>query len=257
MSIPEELRQLSVSWRFALSGDSSSRRSRAARSNPCRRVFLLLLVVGAFVGALLGRFPFGPSTQDVLSKAGSSGGRDTLWLLPAFAVGLAAVLHRLRHLASSRPSVRSAFDGAVLVIALVVIARGYGEPPPYPVPGSASSTAYVEAHLRPGDVVILTQAYSFAAATHLPTALRATPDQQIGFVPVFEDGRVHAVGPWSGTSVTPAQIRSMVEGAHRVIQVSGLYEGRYGTNVGKVLEAAGFHARIVPFHYEVVGIWTR
>ena len=52
--------------------------------------FSLLMIALAFAGALVDRFPFGPANF----FPHSPGGRHTLWLVPAMALGLAAVAHR-------------------------------------------------------------------------------------------------------------------------------------------------------------------
>ena len=100
----------------------------------------------------------------------------------------------------------------VLAAALVLVVQGYERAPAYPNPGSASATAFIESTIEPDDVLIVagTNVYSFAVATSLPVALEATPDQQIGFTPLFGgDGR-WAMGAWSPTPATPDAVRDAV-----------------------------------------------
>ena len=48
--------------------------------------FLLGLVAFAIFGSFAGRFPFGPRVDSFAFQA-SSGGRHSMWLIPAFALG--------------------------------------------------------------------------------------------------------------------------------------------------------------------------
>ena len=195
---------------------SSNRRSELLAAR-----FLLLLVVIAFVGALAGKFPFGPTLENsVFRSAGStSGGRYMLWIIPAVAVGMAASLQRVRSFARARTSALRAFDVVLLAAALVLVVQGYERAPAYPNPGSASATAFIESTIEPDDVLIVvgTSVYSFAVATSLPVALEATPEHQVGFTPMFGgDGR-WAMGAWSPTPATPDAVREAIAGADRVI----------------------------------------
>jgi hypothetical protein len=219
--------------------------------------FLLSLVAFAFVGALLGRFPFGPVTGGRLAAA-SSGGRHTLWLLPAFAFGLAAVLHRVRRLAARRVAVRFAFDAVLLVTALAVVFVGYGDAKPYPNPGSASATQFVESEIGPRDVVILAggRIYSFAISSRTPLRLKPTPDHMIGFTPMFDDKRFHTFGEWSELAGTPDEIRAAVDGADRVVLYGGLLTSAF-ERVANTLRAEGFHEEVVRFGNDLVVSWSR
>jgi hypothetical protein len=217
------------------------------------------LVVFAFVGALFGRFPFGPTTRGPLDGA-SSGGRHTLWLVPALAVGLAAVAHRVRRLVRAQDRARFAFDSVLVLAALVVVVNGYGQLAPYPNPGSASATHLIESEVRPSDVVILAgdRIYSYAVSSRMSMTLRPTPNHQIGFTPVFHDKRFQSFGEWSELSGTPAQIRAAVRGADRVLVYGGIFGSAAVERVIDTLRASGFHNdKVVSFHNDVVLTWLR
>jgi hypothetical protein len=220
------------------------------------RVFLVV-VAFAFVGSLLGRFPFGPNTRNPLADA-SSGGRHTLWLLPAVAFGLAAALHRVRRLVTGRVAICRAFDAVLLIAALAVIIDGYGDPTPYPRSGSGSATELIESEIGPRDVVIVAGGglYSFAVSSRTPLHLAPTPDHMIGFTPVFDDERFHTFGEWSELVGTPGEIRAAVDGAVRVIVYGGFLDRTVG-RVAETLRAEGFHEELVMFGNNLVITWSR
>ena len=60
--------------------------------------FLIALMAFAAAAATAGMVPFGNSTNDWISVGGSHGGRHSLWLVPAIAVGGAGLLQRFRNL---------------------------------------------------------------------------------------------------------------------------------------------------------------
>ena len=82
-------RWLSVVAVVAIGGLVAGALSRRRRDEALVARYCLLLIVIAFVGGMLHRFPFGPATRNALSLAGSTGGRHVLWMVPALAVGLA------------------------------------------------------------------------------------------------------------------------------------------------------------------------
>jgi hypothetical protein len=223
--------------------------------------FCLLLVIFAFVGGVLGKFPFGPLTRGPLMSGGSTGGRHTLWMVPAIAVGLAVVLRRVREVLGAHRAWRSGFDGLLVVAALMVVIVQFEPAMSYIHPGSASATAYLESRLRPGDVVILLdeRVYLFALSTHAPFRLEPTPDHMVGFTPVFANKRITGLGDWSKRPASPREVRRQVRGAHRVLV--------FGTAVGPAavdtivptLRAQGFVRASVTLHgeNEVVVILTR
>jgi hypothetical protein len=220
------------------------------------RTCLLMLAI-AFVGALVGKFPFGPKVYGV---AVSSGGRHTLWLVPVVAVGLASVLHRARAAVASRVDIWPAFDVAVIVAALAVLVLGYHQPVAYPFPGSRTAARYVAAHMRPGDVVLITSGnvYSFAESSGLKSTLKATPDREIGFTPVFSDRRVHTFTPFGVLDPTPSQVRSLVSSARRVVvEGGGALGAGNGAVLNTVLKSEGFHSTERLFGTYAVDIWER
>ena len=194
-------RWLSVVAVVAIGGLVASALSRRRRDEALVARYCLLLIVIAFVGGLLHRFPFGPATRNALSLAGSTGGRHVLWMVPAIAVGLALVLRRALDALGS--DLRRLFDGLLVVLALAVVIQQYDPARPYLQPGSASATAYIDSHVRPDDAVIVLdeRVYLFAVSTDAPFRLRPTPEHMIGFTPSFE-GRIVGLGPVSYTHLT-------------------------------------------------------
>ncbi len=218
--------------------------------------YLLLMMSMALVGALAGKFPFGTTPGNYFS----SNGRYTLWLLPAMAFGLAALLQRARDLMRSHEIVARTFDAVVLVIATVVLVAGYRTPYPYPSRGSATSTHYIDRHLGPTDMVILPgpAVFAFADATDIPVTLRPTPTRQVGFTPMFADPRVKTTGYWGEYPPTPENIRRLVGDARRVFVPNGLvFQVSEAAGIGKVLEAEGFTATPLMFGISAVTLWHR
>lgn len=227
---------------------------RGRRSESVAARYLLLLVVIAFVGSLLHRFPFGTLNFPV-----SPGGRHTLWLVPAVALGLAAVAHRLRAVVTRTDALRFGFDALAVTGAVLLVTVAYTPAPAAPFPGSQSGTSFVEASIRSGDVVIITSTstYSFAVSASTAVRLVATPRHQVGFAPLYEDPRIHVVGPWAVDSAGTAQIRSWAKGAKRVfVNASGSLGGPALAAVGRVLAPLGFtmEERVV-FGWNTIQVW--
>jgi hypothetical protein len=192
------------------------RPGRGAERIWCR--YLGLMLLGSFVGALAGKFPFGP----VVASRWSSGGRYMLWVTPVVAFGLAAVLQRASQQLRRRHAPRWAIRGAVGVAAVIVLLTGIRSPVPYHYGGSETAARYVDAVRQPGDVVIVTPAdlYSFSASTDLPVTLRPTPSQMIGFTPVLGGANVHDLFGYGGASGL-RRLRDLTQHAGRVIMVMG------------------------------------
>jgi hypothetical protein len=217
--------------------------------------YLLLLVAFAVVGSFLHAFPFGPTNGTV-----TAGGRHTLWLIPAMALGLAAVAHRVRLLTARFDGPRLAFDAIVVASAVAIVFVGYKPAPAAPFPGSESATRYVDTSIRPGDVVIITSssAFSFAASTATPVTLVPTPKHQVGFAPVFRDPRIHVIGPWAVRWGTAADIRSWVRDTDRVfVQAQGPVPDQGLQVVAGVLEPRGFRMERHDFGWAGVEVWRR
>jgi hypothetical protein len=213
------------------------------------------LVTIAFVGSLLHVFPFGPTNAMV-----SAGGRHTLWLIPAMALGLAEVAHRVRLASASLDTARLAFDAIALATAAAIVFVGYKPAPPAPFPGSQSATRYVETSIRPGDVVIVTSTstFSFADSATTPVSLVPTPKHQVGFAPVFRDPRIHIIGGWAVTPGTPAEIRSWVRDADRVfVFTSGPLPDSGVQTMAGVLQPQGFRMERHAFEWNTVFVWRR
>jgi hypothetical protein len=217
--------------------------------------YLLLMMTMALVGALAGKFPFGPTVHNLYA----SNGRYMLWSLPAMAVGLAALLQRARDAARDRDVLARAFDVALIVIAVLVLVDGYKAPVGYPFPGSASATHYVDSRLGPQDVLVVTAStFAFADSTDLPVVLRPTPTHEVGFTPHFNDSRIHSLGEWGEAPQTPETIRQAVAHARRVFVIAGSAFGALNAAaIGKVIEAEGYTATTRMFDSYTVVIWHR
>jgi hypothetical protein len=201
--------------------------------------YLLLLVVVAASGSLADRFPFGPSNERPLS----AGGRHALWMVPALAVGLAAVAHRARRLAGRSGPARRRLDAVVVAAAMVIVVAGYEPAPEAPFPGSASAARFIDASIGPDDMAIVTNTSTFAYAisTSTPVGVEATPDHQVGFTPAYLDRRIRNIGGWAATPGSPAEIRSWTADADRVfVMWSGPVGASSREQAGDALVDSGF-----------------
>jgi hypothetical protein len=222
--------------------------------------YLLLMFVMAFVGALAGRFPFGPTTSVLVS----SGGRYTMWLTPAMAVGLAAIAQRaddlVRRATAGHQVARRALDVALVVAAAIVLVHGAHGAQPYPFPGSASATRYIDSHLRPGDVALITpqSVYAFADVTDRRVTAHPTPRRQVGFTPHVDDPQILNLGLWGDVESDPASILRETHDAKRVFVMGG---GAFGAGnvaaVGAVLKDEGWRPHVRSFGSDVVVVWQR
>lgn len=243
----------------AFAGLVAAALSRRRRGEPLRARLLLLITLIGLAGAMAGKLPFGTTTS--LRNPLSSGARLSLWLIPVMAVGLGVALHRVRALVERQAVLRWGFDLLVVGAAVVVLVAGYHRPIAYPFPGSASATEYVEASLRPGDVVLVANngIFSFTVASKLPVTVVPTPDRQVGWYPRFADVRIQTVGVFGETPPSPAAIRAIVAGARRVM----IYVAINGIGVGlnsfdAVLQSEGLRAGPVRnFDAAMVAIWQR
>lgn len=174
-----------------------------------RARFLWLIVGVAFVGSLLGKFPFGPAEGNPLSD----GRRWSIWLIPVIAIGLAVVLHGIRELLADRRVLRIGFD-AVAVVGAAAILVSAGPALGYPFPGARSASQYVESELGPRDDLLIPfhANWSFAAESDFEATVKRTPESSIGFEPDFSDPRLHYVG----LEVDAPQVSSAVKDSERV-----------------------------------------
>jgi hypothetical protein len=181
--------------------------------------YLLIMLVGSFIGALKGQFPFGP----IVHTMWSSGARYMLWVIPVMAFGLAATFHRVQRYAVRQHVPRSAIDALVGAAAVVVVVAGLRTPTHYQLGGSQTAARYADSVLRPGDLVIVSQneSYALSDSTDLPVTLRPTPTHEIGFTPVFGGTDVHVVGGLGGRPSTTRDFRMLTEHAHRVVVITG------------------------------------
>jgi hypothetical protein len=218
--------------------------------------YLLAIFGLALVGGLLDQFPFGPSNDDLVVL--SPGGRHTLWLLPAFAFGLARIASELRRLVGRAPAARIAADAALVAIAVVLVMLRYEPAPPAPYQGSGSATRWVDANRRPDDLVVISGSatFSFANDTVLAVDLVPTPDHQVGYAPVYEDPNVVGVGPWPARPLSPRELTERARNHDRVITMisGGLDSGRFEQSL---TEAGLVKTDRRPFGWSVVTTWER
>jgi hypothetical protein len=169
--------------------------------------FLVLMIGVAAGGSVLGLIPFGPPRPL---------GRVTLWLVPAVALGLCAALELVRRRVAHRVTLRSGFDALVFVAVALVLVSSFRTDHQYPA-GARSAIHQAMAEAGPDDAVITEKytAYSFGLCSCTAVDLRATPDRQIGFLPVFSDPRLHAHDP----ATTPDELNEALEGRDRVFVV--------------------------------------
>jgi hypothetical protein len=227
------------------------------RSETLAARYLLLLVVVAAAGSLVDRFPFGPSNE----VAVSAGGRHTLWMVPALALGLAALAQRARRLVARRDPLRLGFDALVVIAAIAIVVVAYEPAQEAPFPGSESAARFIDASIGPDDVVIVTgsSTFSFAISTTTPVRVRATPDHQVGFAPVYLDRRIKNVGGWAVAPGSPEEIQSWAADADRVFVLASGPLGAGGRDqAGDVLEHQGFALlESRAFVWTVVDIYRR
>jgi hypothetical protein len=219
-----------------------------------RARYLLLLLLLAFIGGVVGKLPFGPREL-------GGGGRVSLWLIPVVAIGLAAALHGLRAILSG-PLPKAAFDAAAWIAAAVIIAAGLSrDTVPYPFAGAHSATAFIQSQLTGGDAVLIgyLSDWSYATESGLRSGIHRTPDTTVGFAPSFDDVRVHPVF----TSVDPEYVAPEVSEAKRVFvyYAEPPYNGfdqHLRSRLASTLGALGFRPRPARgFDDATVEIWKR
>ena len=226
--------------------------SRTGR-HAIRGRFLLLLVLVGLAGGLADRLPFGPS---------GAGRRVTLWLVPAMAVGLAAVLQLVRRRIADRSTVRRGFDILAFVLAAVIVVTAlWRNTPEYPFPGSKSAAEFVDSRLGKNDEVLVYPGgrYSYALEARSRFVLRSQ-DETIGFVPVSLDAR----RTFLDDDLTPRQIievaRIAIDHASRVfiLLVPGGGAGRFVYSLELLRRSSDFEVeRTLTFDDAHVMIWRR
>jgi hypothetical protein len=215
--------------------------------------FLLLLALFAVLGALVHRVPFG-------ARLSGDGGRVALWLIPAIAVGIAAVLARARGALADRRG-RAAFDAVAVVVTIATLASVIGARYEYPNEGARRASRAVMAELGPHDAVWITRSafFPFALQSGAPVRLRATPNRIVGFLPDFTDPRFHLVD--FGT--TSSELAGSLTHVDRVFVVNAGGQGskryaEYLAKLGFTLTYRGFvHERTEQLGHAHVDQWQR
>ena len=231
--------------------------------------YLLLLLAVTFVGGVLGKIPFGPAVANPIS----TGGRASLWLVPVMAVGLAAVLQRVRNgiRLSGLPIALDivACAGAAVTLGFALEAK----PLPYPFIGAQPAVSFAESHLGRRDALLLPfaaspyfpgwnpAAISFAAESHFAFLFKGDPTGTLGFTPRFNDPRIRGVG------VRPVDTEQVVGD---VAHTKGVFVYNSGPSFFSQVEAAeettaldhtlvslGFKSKVVQFVDARVEVWNR
>ncbi|MEQ1786427.1 MAG: glycosyltransferase family 39 protein [Acidimicrobiales bacterium] len=219
--------------------------------------FLGLSALIAMAGSFAGMSPFGPRSDPPIS----GGGRVTLWLIPALAVGLAATLTWARRASGDRVGLRRAFDGVALGLAVLLVVGAVGEGRPYPLAGARDGTRHVMERLEDDDVVLITRptSFSFALYADTPVDLAATPKRAIGFLPDFEDPRFTVLPDFN---VDVPALQATVADADRVWVVHADVDPRAPAyaeqrlTIAIVLDASGFtNDESVRLGQTVVDLW--
>jgi hypothetical protein len=176
--------------------------------------FLLLMVIIAAGGSVVGLVPFGPPRFL---------GRVSLWLVPGMALGLCTALDLVRRRIATRGASRTGFDTVAWIGAILVLVSSFGTERPYPA-GAGAAIREVMTQAGPDDAVVITwpTRYSFALYADTPVRLRPTPERQISFLPVFGDQRLHQ----HDFTTTAKEFDGFVEGVSHVYVVHALINGR-------------------------------
>jgi len=233
-----------------------------------RARYLLIILLVVVLGALLDKFPFGPARGgDKLGPATfSRGDRASIWLIPLVAVGLAVTIQALRRLAADRWPLRVGFDTLLYLLAAIVLIAAVGhDAPPYALLGSKSAVKFVESQLHKDDALLVMQGghYQLALESDLKVSLLARPKESIGFVPQFNDPRVHVAEFAFDRPISPSVLRrtrEAIRGVDRVIVYSGshIFTVQFLIAQEAVLRNKGFRKQeTVNFGGEQVWIWRR
>ena len=216
--------------------------------------YLLLLLAVAFVGGVLGKVPFGPAVTNPIS----TGARGSLWLVPVMAVGLAAVLQRLRN------SIRmSGFPIVLGTIACLGAAVTLGfaleaTPLPYPWPGAKPAASFAESHLGRNDALLVPfWQYSFVAESNFSPLFEADPTGLLGFTVAFKDPHVHVIG-YNSAGDTEQVAGDVAHAKHVLVYLSQLpFLHGAETTLDHTLVTLGFQSKVFDFKDASVQIWKR
>jgi hypothetical protein len=223
--------------------------ARRTRAVPAR--FLLLLFAVAAAGGVLQVLPFGAW------HGFSYWGRLTLWLVPSIALGLAEALRQCAKRLGHRSIARATFDIALYAFAVVVFVASIGKAPPYTVSGSHTATAYIDAHRRSDDLLVLVprSAYAYGIETRAPVDFRPDAQSIVGSRLVFDDHTVQF-------EYRPApDIRDRLTGVRTVYVYAAVPRRGILQRAQPVIDqlrATGFHERErLHFDQSKLQIWTR
>jgi hypothetical protein len=224
---------------------------RGPRTIPAR--FLGLLLLAGIGGAVIERVPFGAESV--------WGGRIVVWLAPAFAFGLAATLDFLRRAIGRRRWSRTSFDAVVVFVGVLVVLSTFGEHRINLFPGVRQASRAVMAVVGPDDLVLTTwpTTYSFALSAGVPVRVRATPEFEVGYRPVFSDRRIVPL-EWE---LPQRQLRQRLRRAQRVYVIHSNVGDipsitNYQKEIAKFIDSSGFKPYTgFVMNTATVSVWSR
>jgi hypothetical protein len=203
------------------------------RAPAIRAQYFLLLLLVAFLGALAGKFPFGPIQQNPIS----SGGRASIWLVPVMAVGLAAAMQFLCERLSHDRAMYLSLNSALYIAAVVILVLALGQKAlPYPFPGAKSAADFAESALGPHDVLLVPSPaqYSLAAESDFAVSLHPAPQ--------FADPRIVLIGVQFSANAVASDVR-LADRVFVYIPEPAFHtaEAKSSERLDSVLAMAGFY----------------
>ena len=224
------------------------------RRDPGARLVAVLFVI-AIAGSVVKQIPFGPA----LGNPVFPGGRAMIWLLPGICIGLALAIEQLLARAAKPKLVSGAAAAFLFLLGAAVLVSNGDIRNAYPSTGSATSVAFVRAHMAPDARLILANGtHSFAAEGGRFIA-KSDPSSEIGFRLLSESGQVWDMGidPWN-------QSTDAVEERIGDARVAVVYNGFVGFGdaqvpaLEKALKALGFEAEYRRGAFMTqVSVWER
>jgi hypothetical protein len=172
------------------------------------------------------------------------------------AYGLAeAAAFALRGFKLTGPASRTATAISYAGVALLFVSALAG-PPVYPISGSASAAAALEAQRRPGDVVLLNGASAFPLAVESDISARVVPDSSSvnGLRVVFDDEQVSDV---FGSPSVERSVRAHVCSVDRVLEFRAFIAVDRRRLVEEAMLDSGFErSGGARYHHAAIIEWT-
>lgn len=177
--------------------------------------FLGLLVLVAVGLSAAGKLPVGSSQANGL--------RLSVWMIPAYALGLAHAMERVRRRLTAKGHLLI-FDGACLGLALLIAIGGVASSPRYPRSGSEPATAFVESELGDDDTVLLLSSarFPFALYSHFEVTILNRRTALNGISLEFHDPRILGMRLPKNPTVDPEAVTAAVRCTRRVLVMTGI-----------------------------------